>query len=151
MAEETALQYWTRRLQWAPNTATRVWWPGIERALKSQKQSLKIGITKLSTGHIPVAHKMKQWGLAESNQCPFCQETETVDHLFQYPSKLATRHQEVELNTLQKFLRQKNTYPNLKDMLCKSVSAWCNQTPFFPNGLLSSWEAAVEQQKIGWR
>ena len=42
MAEEKALQYWTWRLQWAPDTATRVWWPGIERALKTQKQSLKI-------------------------------------------------------------------------------------------------------------
>ena len=74
-----------------------------------------------------------------------------MDHLFQCQSEQATMHRDVELNKLQKFLRQKNTAPNIKDMIFKSITAWCNLTSFFPNGLLPSWEAAVEQQKIGWR
>ena len=56
MAEAQAIQYWTQRLTWTLNTADQVWWAGIKRAGKTQSKSLKTGITKLPTDHIPVAH-----------------------------------------------------------------------------------------------
>ena len=58
MSEQCSLAYWRERLQWTQATADMVWWDGLERGAKGQRRSVTIGMIKLATGHVPVAHKL---------------------------------------------------------------------------------------------
>ena len=151
ISTHSAMEYWSTRLGWAQNTPALVWWEGIGKAARGQPKKQQIGMVKLATGHAAVAHKMVQWKFSISNQCPFCTEIETIDHVFQCRHPGNTAHRSLAFDQLRKHLKKKRTATNITTMILQALKAWSENRSFIPNGLLRAWGAAENQTKIGWQ
>ena len=89
ITEKLADEYWIQRLSWDKDTAQSVAWDEIEIASAGLDKIRWITILKISTGHVPVGHKMKQRNQRKNDQCPCCGKKETVNHMFRCKSAIA--------------------------------------------------------------
>jgi hypothetical protein len=69
---------------------------------------------------------MRTIGIAANDECIWCHDTETQDHLFQCPHQSAWRDKFVEC--LDKHLTDSATKPNVKEEVLGSITSWLNQT-----------------------
>ena len=91
VTKDVGFKYWSTRLGWEEGTKNQVEWEELEIAGMGAGKATWISNIKIASGHIPVAHKLKQQGYRNNNMCPYCGNKETVDHLFQCPNALAKR------------------------------------------------------------
>jgi len=111
-----------------------------------------VGILKIATGHIAVAHKLHQWKQREDSKCPLCGEEETVDHIFQCQHQRARAYWEEGIHDLEMFLKKKHTTPMLTSYIKGALMAWMKGNEM-PKGVkISEIRHALKiQMNIGWR
>ena len=73
----------------------------------------KIGMIKMASGHMAVAHKLKQWNLKNDDLCPFCNNKETVDHIFQCQEPCAKDFRNKQMNLFITHLKSRQTDPSI--------------------------------------
>ena len=111
----------------------------------------QICMIKMASGHIAVAHKLYQWKQKKDNHCPFCQQVESVDHIFQCQDARAKEYLEKQINLFITHLKSRRTDPTITTAIRRHLTNWCNQVNMLPDGATPLWYAVTEQTSIGWR
>ena len=78
--------------------------------------------TKLTSRWLPVGVKLQQTDQRHSNACPFCQQRETLLHLFQCPTR--TAHRSDLIDNLARHLMETKTAPSLIAPIHDRLKEW---------------------------
>ena len=151
ITKKMAIQYWEARLSWNKVTQTFVSWNSLNQSMQQLNYHQKIGMIKMASGHLAVAHKLKQWNMKKDDSCPFCKQKETVDHKFQCSDNRAKTFRESQINLFITHLKVRRTNPTITKAIQQHLINWCNLKEEIPNGSSPSWYAVTEQSAIGWR
>lgn len=81
-------------------------WRAVEATVSTSPQAKQVGILKIATGHIAVAHKLCPWNHREDSKCPLCGGEETMNHACQCKHQVAREYWEEGINALEVFLKE---------------------------------------------
>ena len=80
-------EYYKDRFQWTENTKNKIDWKAFE-AINKRPPTPRHYQIKNCCGWLPTNQKIQQTiDLTHQPTCPYCQEVETQDHLYQCPSQ----------------------------------------------------------------
>ena len=126
ITEKLGDEYWVQRLSWDKETANLVAWDEIEIASAGLEKIKWITILKISTGHVPVGHKMKQRNQRKDDKCPCCGKKETVNHMFRCKSAIAKYNWEKLTNNIKETMVKLHTKPTIRDNITNYIDNWRN-------------------------
>ena len=159
ITEKIGNKYWNKRLNWTKEISSTVWWEEIQIASSGLEKTKWMNMLKIFTGHIPVAHKLKQRNQQQINKCSCCGKSETVNHMFRSKSPIATTSWTNLIKKLEKYMIILNTKPTIKIYMLQYMKRWReydNKEDITPEITPIIWkikehEAQNEQNKIGGR
>ena len=89
--------------------------------------------------------------IKKDDLCPFCNQKETVDHLFQCTDSRPKSFRKKQINLFITHLKSCYTDPSITLQIHKHLLSFCNQLEIIPDGDSPTWKALTEQISIGWR
>jgi hypothetical protein len=116
-------QYMQERHKWDKETFDKVNLDAYAAARRSN-QRLERFSSRFAHGWLPTRTRMRIIGTAGNDECIWCHDTETQDHLFQCPHQSAWRAEFIE--RLDKYLTDSATEPTVKEVEC--TTSWLNQS-----------------------
>ena len=122
--KDVGCKYWSTRIGWEEGTENQVGWEELEIAGMGAGEATWITNIKIASGHIPVAHKLKQRGYRNNNMCPYCGEKETVDHMFQCSSALLKENWEESILNIKKVLVKLSSKIQIINEITENLERW---------------------------
>ena len=147
MSEQIVIPYWQKKGRFSPEGVQDIHWDAIGVAMQQSTNPHRQWITKRASrecGANQVLHKRK---VKQTDQCPLCQQVETVTHILQCQDTRARRQWEMSIQELRRWMENKDTAPVIIDALCKGLHQWQlhGYVEEHPNDILIS-----TQNIIGW-
>jgi hypothetical protein len=118
-------QYMQERHKWDKETFDKVNLDAYATARRSNRRLERFS-SRFAHGWLPTRKRMRTIGTAANDECIWCHDTETQDHLFQCPHQSAWRDEFVE--RLDKHLTDSATDPTVKEEVLECITSWLNQS-----------------------
>ena len=114
---------------------------------------------KIASGHVSVAHKLKQRKSRQNDMCPYCGGKETVDHMFRCQSELVKENWEESTGKIKVQAIKIGTKITIINSIIENLNKWrdnVKKSKLQPttnkyNKREKENEAARKQKEIGWR
>ena len=151
-----AAEYWVLNRKRFTNTSFfEVDWEANKAAMASVKLSRRHWVTKFESGICGTGRMMKIWRQRVIDNCPRCgAPNETTTHIIQCPGGSANTVWDTSLASLDEWLSDQKTCPDLRKLLIHALSRWrlgldvTNLRSFQFEWCENIFES---QQIIGWR
>ena len=127
VVKQKGYKYWTQRLKWRPKIHKQICWQELETASRKTKRHTYLTITKIASGHIAVAHKLKQRGERKDAKCSYCGEKETVNHMFQCKHNIAQQQRIKAIQNIKETLNKTKTKQSIKREIIQGIQDWMNK------------------------
>jgi hypothetical protein len=118
-------QYMQERHKWDKETFDKVNLDAYAAARRSNRRLERFS-SRFAHGWLPTRKRMRIIGTAGNDECIWCHDTETQDHLFQCPHQSAWRDEFIE--RLDKYLTDSATEPTVKEEVLECTTSWLNQS-----------------------
>jgi hypothetical protein len=153
---KNALEYWVKRKKrFTYSSFLEVDWDANKRAFKSVSITRRHWVTKFEAGICGTGRMMKLWKQRVIDNCPKCREpNETTTHVLQCKSEATNAIWEKSLESLEGWLRENNTCPDIKRLLLQILNQWRlgQVVQNITDIEFESCEGVFRAQKeIGWR
>jgi hypothetical protein len=118
-------QYMQERHKWDKEIFDKVNLDAYAAAHRSNRRLERFS-SRFANGWLPTRKRMRMIGTASNDECIWCHDTETQDHLFQCPHQSAWRDEFAE--RLDKHLTDSATEPTVKEEVLECTTSWLNQS-----------------------
>jgi hypothetical protein len=145
--------YIKEKENWTEAMMQKIDWTSNELALRKLEFPQQMFVHKVVWGILPTHQDMERFGQHPTDTCPSCMtQTETIDHLWECPSRAQWRTDFVE--SMQKKLRSLDTERSMEIVLLRGLrQLLCDHSATLASDRLPAHiEKAVEaQNEIGWK
>lgn len=127
-------------------------WDAVRAAMLSFPQLFRMWASKHMSHFCAVGRMMLRWGFWDHDRCPCCQQPdETTTHLLLCGDPGMKLNYETRTNLLLDWLREYDTHPDILTCFTRALRARDVNTLFVAYSSPFCYEAAVEQDSIGWQ
>jgi hypothetical protein len=144
----TALQHlpdiWNRYKRIHKEWFNEVNWDAMGKAMKLSSTQTKHWILKRSARDCGVHAILKRRKERDNDHCPFCQQEETVEHVYRCQHKNVQATWDNAMMELEQYLTEIHTDPNITNQLLDGLHIWRNNSYHAPSPMI------VDQSNIGW-
>ena len=126
-------------------------WTAIDNASKHFAPLYQLWVAKHVSGFFGVGHMMRNWKFWDHSRCPCCDhEDETKLHLLTCPHPDCAFTWSESLAGFREWLIEVDTDPSIQDCLLRTLATRDPHQSFTAFSDESSFDAAQEQDAIGW-
>lgn len=126
-------------------------WKAAGAAGKTSPPLFRLWITKHVSGWCATGRKMKLWKFWDNDRCPCCQAPdETTQHLLICPSPGQCSTWDEAIKGFEAWMAAVDTAPDIAHCFSNALRACSPNHPFTAYASQSIFEAAMEQDNIGW-
>ena len=153
MLQDPITQFWWRRHNFTSNEAQEVIdWSATETHMRSLPEARRRWVTKYASGECGIGVKLQEWNFQIDAAYPRCScDKETTLHAILCTGCDATEVWEKSLKTVQTYLDNHHTSPDVNQALITCLSAWRTGQPVDVTAFPRDVRTAIAQQlKIGW-
>jgi len=147
------LAHWSKRRGIPENLITSINWEACENAVKRLGLNRALWVPKWLAGYAPVGKVMKRYKFQTHDECPRCSEFEDTIHVIRCESQLATTQWDSSIATLDAWLFQVGTMPDLRHAIVTRLKAWKTHSPQIDPQY--TWpgvnDLVKKQDLVGWR
>ena len=144
------MQYLQEKFGWTNETTNKVDWQALKLGLK---RVLRTCLTvKICNDLLPTATVLKKWGYQDSDACPLCGASETIEHMCRccHPSRIKWRGSTI--SELRARMRRFGTKLQLQDTFCSVMTEWLDNGSVEIEKYPKHHRIALKsQESIGWR
>jgi hypothetical protein len=144
ITEQSISEIWNKYKRVTLDWFQEVNWTAIGSVMKKTSNSTKHWIIKRCAqecGSNFVRQRRKE---IETNSCPFCQEPETVEHIYKCKHSSVTELWDKAMHELEEYLNTIQTDPNITKQLIQGIHMWRNNVPLIQEPMI------IDQHNIGW-
>ena len=146
---EPMKQYMMDKYDWDHNTLESINWQSHSRSIRAMHRYNNF-ISKFIHDWLPVNNLQSKYKSHYSPKCPSCpNETETIQHFIQCPSRLQWRTDMI--NDISNYMESQDTRPELAIILKDALQQWFDAQPItFPLLPTIFHKLIRDQTNIGW-
>jgi len=138
--------YWVKRRSMTQGIWKKIDWESVGRAMNKIPINRRRWVAKYVAGHFATGKNMCRWKFRTSSLCPRCNaNNEDKQHILTCPAPAARSLWEKHLKTIDLWLRDEGTDPQLREHLMSYLKSW----PLAPATSSASPPFAEEQNNIG--
>jgi hypothetical protein len=136
--------YWDKKNRVNGQYFDTVAWDAINMEMKSPNKPSRIWIVKRASGECGANKVLHRRKMKENDQCPFCGQTESAQHVYQCQHNAVQEKWNQLLHKFKGDLQEMSTDPDIIQQLCEGIEQW-------PKGHVPQVTDIIHyQNNIGW-
>ena len=144
ITESSISEVWHKYKRVSKEWFHEVNWKAIGSVMKQSSNSTRQWVIKRCAhecGSNAIRHRRKE---IETNECPFCKEIETIEHVYKCKHTAVSEAWNRSLIDLEEYLNSIQTDPNITRQLLLGLQMWRNDEVILQEPMI------IDQNNIGW-
>jgi hypothetical protein len=124
ISEQIVVPYWQRKERFFPAGSKDINWDALGKAMQQSSTQQRQWITKRAARECGANHVLYKRKAKSTDQCPLCQQVETVPHVLMCQDTRAQQQWESSIDELKRWMKSKDTDPSIITELCDGLNTW---------------------------